>query len=161
MPTFRPLRKWHFLGALGMVALIAGGCASGGSTTTGMPITRLTGAQEVPPVGGNNSGSSDIVITLTKCPSSGTSLSCPQAFGTVTITGFTGTVAHIHRGKAGTNGPVIVTLIKTGENTWAVPDRTFISDSDFGAYNDNELYVNVHSANNPNGEVRGQLRPTP
>ena len=53
------------------------------------------------------------------------------------------------------------TLIKTGENSFAVPDRAFISDSDFGAYNDNELYVNVHSANNPNGEVRGQLRPTP
>jgi hypothetical protein len=54
-----------------------------------------------------------------------------------------------------------VTLTKTGENSFAVPDRAFISDSDFGAYNDNELYVNVHSANNPNGEVRGQLRPTP
>jgi len=161
MPTLRPSGKWRLLGALGMAVLIAGGCASGASTTTGMPTTRLVGGQEVPPVGGNNSGSTDIVITLTKCPSSATSLSCPQAFGTVTVTGFTPTAAHIHRGKAGANGPVIVTLTKTGENTFAVPDRTFISDSDYGAYNDNELYVNVHSANNQNGEVRGQLRPTP
>jgi len=161
MSTLRPIGKWHLLGVLGIVALIAGGCASGASTTHGMPITRLTGGQEVPPVGGNNTGSTDIVITLTKCPPSGTSLSCPQAFGTVTITGFTATAAHIHRGKAGANGPVILPLTKTGENSFAVPDRAFISDSDFGAYNDNELYVNVHSANNPNGEVRGQLRPTP
>jgi CHRD domain-containing protein len=123
MPTLRPIGKWHLLGVLGMVALIAGGCASGMSTTHGMPITRLTGGQEVPPVGG--------------------------------------TAAHIHRGKAGSNGPVILPLTKTGENSFAVPDRAFVSDSDFGAYNDNELYVNVHSANNPNGEVRGQLRPTP
>ena len=112
-------------------------------------------------MGGNLSGTTDIVIYTTKCPASTTGLSCPQAYGTVTVTGFTPTAAHIHRGVAGANGPVIVTLTKTGENTFAVPDRTFISDSDFGAYNANELYVNVHSANNPNGEVRGQLRPTP
>jgi hypothetical protein len=131
------------------------------STTHGMPITRLTGGQEIPPVGGNNTGSTDIVITLTKCPVSTTSNPCPQAFGTVTVTGFTATAAHIHRGKTGANGPVVLTLTKTGENSFAVPDRAFISDSDLGAYNDNELYVNVHSASNPNGEVRGQLRPTP
>jgi CHRD domain len=35
----------------------------------------------------------------------------------------------------------------------------YISDSDYGAYQDGELYVNVHSANNPNGEIRGQLVP--
>jgi len=112
-------------------------------------------------VGGNLSGSTDIVIYQTKCPTSTGSLSCPQAFGTVTVTGFTPTAAHIHRGKAGANGPVILTLTKTGENTFAVPDRTFVSESDLLAYNDNELYVNVHSEKNPNGEVRGQLRPTP
>src|SRR5215470_7176805 len=159
MPTLRPSRTWRLLGVLGMAALIAGGCATGPSTTHGMPITRLTGAQEVPPVGGNLSGSTDIVITPTKCPASTTSLSCPQAFGTVT--GFTPTAAHIHRGVAGANGPVVITLTKTGENTFAVPGRTFVSDSDLLAYNSNELYVNVHSDKNPNGEVRGQLRPTP
>jgi len=161
MPTLRASKKWRLLGALGMAVLIAGGCAGRASTTTGMPVTRLTGAQEVPPVGGNLSGSSDIAITLTKCPSSTTSLSCPQAFGTVTVDGFTPTAAHIHRGKAGANGPVVITLVKTGPNTFAVPDRTFVTDSDLLAYNDNELYVNVHSEKNPNGEVRGQLRPTP
>ena len=161
MPTFRPGKKWHLLGILGLAALIAGGCASGPSTTHGMPITRLTGGQEVPPVGGNLSGSTDIVIYLTKCPTSTGSTACPQAFGTVTVTGFTPTAAHIHRGVAGANGPVVLTLTKTGENTFAVPDRTFVSDSDLLAYNSNELYVNVHSEKNPNGEVRGQLRPTP
>jgi len=126
-----------------------------------MPITRLTGAQEVPPVGGNLSGTTDIVIYQTKCPTSTGSLACPQAIGTVTVDGFTPTAAHVHRGKAGANGPVVITLTKTGPNTFAVPDRTFVADADLLAYNDNELYVNVHSEKNPNGEVRGQLRPTP
>jgi|SRR5215475_147689 len=162
MPALRPIGKWHLLGALGMVVLIVGGCAKGPSTTHGMPITRLTGGQEVPPVGGNNTGSSDIVITLTRCPGAAVGGAyCPQAYGTVTVTGFTPTVAHIHRGKTGANGPVIMTLVKTGENSFTVPQTAYVSDSDYAAFNDNELYVNVHSANNPNGEVRGQLRPTP
>jgi hypothetical protein len=142
---------------IGMAAILAAGCA--GMPPSGKAPVKLAGGQEVPPVGGNSSGSSDITITLTKCAASTTSLSCPQAFGTVTTSGFVGTAAHIHRGKAGQNGPVIIPLVKTGENSWAVPDRTFVSDSDFGGYQDGELYVNVHSANNPNGEVRGQLVP--
>jgi hypothetical protein len=160
MPSLPSMAKWSTLAALGLAAVVAAGCA-GMDSRAGTPVTRLTGGQEIPPVGGNNAGTTDIIIYPTKCPTSTGSLPCPQAFGTVTITGFTGTAAHIHRAKAGQNGPVIVTLTKTGENTWAVPDRTFISESDYGAYLDNELYVNVHSANNPNGEVRGQLRPTP
>src|SRR5262245_13721623 len=162
MPILRPIGKWRLLGAVGIIVLIVGGCARGATTTQGTPITRLTGGQEIPPVGGNNTGTTDIVITLTRCPSATAGGAyCPQAFGTVTVTGFTPTMAHIHRGKAGSNGPVVVTLTKTGENSFAVPQSMYVSESDFGAYNDNELYVNVHSANNPNGEVRGQLRPTP
>ena len=162
MPALLPIGKWHLLAAFGMAVLIAGGCAKGMSTTHGMPITTLTGGQEVPPVGGNNTGTSDIVITLTRCPSATVGGAyCPQAYGTVTVTGFTPTVAHIHRGKTGANGPVIMTLVKTGENSFTVPQTAYVSDSDYAAFNDNELYVNVHSANNPNGEVRGQLRPTP
>lgn len=145
--------------AIGLAALVAG-CAGGAPTgSSGKALVKLTGGQEVPPVGGNASGSTDIWVFLTKCAASTTSNPCPQAFGTVTTSGFVATAAHIHRGKPGQNGPVILPLVKTGENTWAVPDRAFLSDSDYGGYNDGELYVNVHSANNPNGEVRGQLVP--
>ena len=162
MPTLRAGKKWRLLGVLGMAVLIAGGCAAGTSTTTGQPVTRLTGQQEVPPVGGNLSGTSDVVITLTRCPTAAAGGGyCPQAFGTITVSGFTPTAAHIHRGKAGANGPVVLPLTKTGENTFAVPPSTYVTDADYGAYNDNELYLNVHSDKNPNGEVRGQLRPTP
>src|SRR5262249_30834930 len=162
MPTLRAGKKWRLLGVLGMAVLIAGGCAAGTSTTSGQPVTRLTGQQEVPPVGGNLSGSTDVHLTLTRCPTAAAGGGyCPQAFGTVTVDGFTPTAAHIHRGKAGANGPVGVTLTKTRPHPLHGPARTFVSDADYGAYNDNELYVNVHSEKNPNGEVRGQLRPTP
>jgi hypothetical protein len=158
MKTLQQIAKLSLWAGLGMVAILAAGCAGGGMAAAKAPI-RLTGAQEVPPVGGNASGTSDITIFLSKCPSAASSLSCPEAFGTVTTSGFVGTAAEIHRGKPGQNGPVILPLTKTGEGTWAVPDRAFISDSDFGGYQDGELYVNVHSANNPHGEVRGQLVP--
>jgi hypothetical protein len=157
----KPLREvtakslWVALGLAVMIA--AAGCA--GMPATGKAPVRLTGGAEVPPVGGSSSGSAEIIAFPTKCLSSAAGTGCPQIHGTVTTSGFVGTAAHIHRGKPGQNGPVIITLIKTGENSWAVPDRTFLSDSDFGGYNDGELYVNVHSANNPNGEVRGQLVP--
>ena len=158
MKTPRRLGKRSLWVSVVVGAIFVAGCA--GMKGSGMltPV-KLTGGQEVPPLGGNASGTADIRIYPTKCASSATSNSCPQAFGTVTTAGFVGTAAHIHRGKAGANGPVILPLAKTGDNSWAVPDRAFISDSDFGAYQDGELYVNVHSANNPNGEVRGQLVP--
>jgi CHRD domain len=146
---------WVVMGLAVMV--VAAGCA--GMPATGKAPARLTGAQEVPPVGGNASGSTDIYAFPTKCTASTTSNSCIQIYGTVQTSGVAGTAAHIHRGKPGQNGPVIIPLVKTGENSWAVPDRTFLSDSDFGGYNDGELYVNVHSAENPNGAIRGQLVP--
>lgn len=157
----KPLREvttkslWVALGLVTMVA--AAGCAMS-PNRAGLTPVRLTGAQEVPPVGGNASGTTDIRIALAQCRG-GSSGRCPQAHGTVTTTGFVATAAHIHRAKAGANGPVILTLVKTGENTWSVPDGAYVSESDLLAYNNDELYVNVHSANNPNGEVRGQLVP--
>ena len=70
----------------------------------------LTGAQEVPPVNTRASGVSSIVNA---------------------------TAAHIHMAPAGQNGPVIIPLNKTGDNS----------------------YVYVHSAANPGGEIRLQLKP--
>ena len=159
MKTLRQLAQRSLFTGLGVVALLVAGCATGPTGGGGKAPIKLTGGQEVPPVGGNASGSSDVSILLTKCLTATSGLWCAQAYGTVTTTGFVATAAHIHRGKAGQNGPVILPLVKTGENTWGVPDRAPISDSDYGGYQDGELYVNVHSANNPNGEVRGQLVP--
>ena len=77
--------------------------------------------------------------------------------GNVTTTGIAATMAHIHIGKAGTNGPVVITLTKMGDNGWMVPEGSKLSDAQYQAYKAGELYVNVHSAEHKPGEIRGQI----
>ena len=109
--------------------------------------TTLSGSQEVPPVNTQASGVSTIEVIGDK-----------TVIGNVQTTGMTGTVAHIHIGASGQNGPVIIPLVKSGENTWAVPGNTVLSSAQFDAFRAGNLYVNVHSAANPGGEIRAQLK---
>jgi hypothetical protein len=136
------------------VALLAAGCA-----TTPKNTVVLSGANEVPPVTTNASGTSDLAITMSRCPSSASNYNCPTVSGTVVTTGVVGTAAHIHSGVAGQNGPVVVPLVKQSDNVWAVPMATTVNDDMYRAFWAGGLYVNVHSAANPGGEIRAQLRP--
>ncbi len=147
----RPL--WVGLGA---AALLVAGCAGmeGGKATV-----QLSGSQEVPPVTTSASGTADILISPSKCAAASTGLWCSAVSGTVTTSGVASTAAHIHQGKAGQNGPPIITLSKRDDNTWMVPASTYLTDAQYIAYVDGDLYVNVHSAANPGGQVRGQLKP--
>lgn len=64
--------------------------------------------------------------------------------------------AHLHRGKAGVAGPVVVALCgpcRNGQNGRKVVDEHVVSGFPSGRY-----YVNVHTAKNPAGEIRGQLK---
>jgi len=77
----------------------------------------------------------------------------------ITVTGMTPTAAHIHMAAAGANGPVIVPFTKTGDNTFEAPAGAKMTAEQFAAYKAGNTYVNVHSAANPGGEVRAQLKP--
>jgi predicted small secreted protein len=115
----------------------------GGSKVT------LSGTQEVPPVKTSASGSGTITVGSDKSVS-----------GSVTTSGVNGTAAHIHTGAAGQNGPVAVPLTKGADgNTWSVPGGAKLTDAQYDAYKAGNLYVNVHSAANKGGEIRGQLKP--
>jgi len=75
----------------------------------------------------------------------------------LTFTRLTGsaTAAHIHGGKRGVAGPVIVPLCgpcKSGQT-----GTTKISKAVVSALEKNGAYVNVHTAKNPGGEIRGQV----
>ncbi len=120
------------------------GCAgmSGGSSLN------LNGANEVPPVSTAASGTGSITV--------GDDMSVS---GKVSTTGLSGTVAHIHTGAAGANGPVIIPLTKSGDSDWVVPAGAKLNDAQMAAYKAGGLYVNVHTAVNKGGEIRDQIRP--
>lgn len=109
----------------------------------------LSGDVEVPPVATMATGSGSVIINPDMTVSGG-----------ITTKGIVATAAHIHVGKTGTNGPICIGLSKAGENAWRVPDGAKLDASQFSAYKDGALYVNVHSVNNKGGEIRGQLMPT-
>jgi CHRD domain-containing protein len=75
----------------------------------------------------------------------------------LTFSGLTGqaTAAHIHMGAVGKAGNVVVPLCapcKSGAHGTAT-----ISASVKKALATHHAYVNVHTAKNPNGEIRGQV----
>lgn len=106
----------------------------------------LSGDQEVPPVTTAAKGSGTITINDDM-----------TVRGSVATTGVEGTMAHIHQGAAGKNGPPIITLTKSGDN-WMVPADAKLNDAQYKAFKAGELYVNVHSAAHKGGEIRGQLK---
>jgi hypothetical protein len=119
-----------------------------GTASTGMGSMTLTGAQEVPPNTSTATGKSMVRI--------GADMSVT---GSVEVMGMTPTAAHIHEAMQGANGPVIVPFTRTGPNTFAPPAGAKLTDAQFASYKAGKLYVNVHSAQFPGGEIRLQLMP--
>jgi CHRD domain-containing protein len=107
----------------------------------------LAGDQEVPPVTTQAKGSGTVMIGDDGAVS-----------GTITTTGVTGTAAHIHQAAAGKNGPVIVPMTKSGDNGWTFAPGAKLTPDQMNAFKAGDLYINVHSAANPGGEIRGQLK---
>jgi len=69
-------------------------------------------------------------------------------------------VAHIHRGVAGVNGPIVVNLIVPGGGNPGASSGCVTVGADLLANirtNPGLFYVNVHTAAFPGGAVRGQL----
>ena len=108
----------------------------------------LSGAQEVPAVKTSASGNGTITVNADMTVS-----------GSITTAEIVGTAAHIHSAAAGKNGPVAVALTKSGNNGWSVPAGAKLTADQYKAYKAGDLYINVHSAENKGGEIRGQLKP--
>jgi hypothetical protein len=113
-----------------------------------MAATKLTAKEEVPKQVVKNSkakGSFTIDITGTK------------ATFDLKFSGLTGpaTAAHIHLGGMGKAGNVVVPLC--GPCKSPVMAKVTFPASLLKDLKTHKLYVNVHTAKNPNGEIRGQL----
>jgi len=139
-----------------LVALLAAGAvcalALAALSTAAAPATvwetTLTPKAEVPPqVVKNTKASGTFKGTL-----KGSTLTW-----TLTFTGLTGpaTAAHIHMGAATASGNVVVPLCAPCKSP--VKGTAKISGSLKSAFAKHDLYVNVHTTKNPNGEIRGQL----
>jgi hypothetical protein len=134
---------------LALSALLAGAVVLGsGCSTMGHDKPTLSGAQEVPPNTSSATGHSTIWVGADK-----------SVGGGVRIAGMVATAAHIHEAPAGVNGPVIVPLTKISDTEFAVPVGASLTDAQYASFMAGKLYVNVHSAAYPGGEIRTQLMP--
>lgn len=109
----------------------------------------LSGANEVPPSGSAATGNTFVTVNAaTGVVTWNTVSSIAQA---------SATGHHIHRGAAGTNGPVVVNFnsIYTGTTN---PGTTLATEI---VGNPTNFYVNLHTAAFPGGEIRAQLVAVP
>jgi hypothetical protein len=112
-----------------------------------MPIElSLDGAAQVPPVSTSATGSGQVTLQDDRLLK-----------GSVDVSGIEPTMAHIHEAATGENGPPIITLVKDDDNTFSVPQGTKLTEAQYKSFLAGKLYVNVHSAEHPDGELRAQL----
>jgi hypothetical protein len=111
----------------------------------------LSGTNGVPPVSTSATGA--CILRLT---------SDNVLYSNVTVNGLEPTdmlsVAHIHRGGAGTNGDVRVSLCASAGDFGLVKVSTPLSDSVVNMVLNASMYVNVHSVQYASGLMRGQIR---
>jgi len=108
---------------------------------------RLTGDDEVPPIRSEGTGTGTVAVARDR-----------SVTATVSTTGILGTEAHIHEGARGSNGPAIIALTRSGD-AFVAPRDARLSEEQLANFMAGNLYINVHTAANPLGEIRGQVTP--
>ena len=148
----RPLLR-VLLASLGAATLAIAGC--GGGDGTGIPTVKTTLSVKL-------SGDQENPRTTTGAIGTGTlTLTMPDSTinGSITLDGVTASAAHIHQGAVGSNGPIIVPMTETapGSGVWTFPANTVLTEAQVSALTAGGLYFNAHSADNPGGDLRGQI----
>jgi len=141
------------------VMVVAGliGAVGAGALALAAPVSfkvALSGAQQVPPIQSPGSGSAD----LSYDPST------RVVTWSVTYSGLSSpvTMAHFHSGDAGANGPVAVWLSKQGGGAPAqspITGQATLTPEQAEQFTAGKMYVNVHTQEHPQGEIRGQVVP--
>jgi hypothetical protein len=144
---FRPTRNTVASLTVGVVLIALAACSSMMPGSSNDKVA-LTGANEVPAVTTTAAGTGTVTIAADG-----------SVTATITVTGMAPTMGHIHQGAVGVNGPVIVPFTQNG-NTFTSPPGAKLNEAQLAAYRAGNLYVNVHSAAHPAGEIRAQLKPS-
>ena len=128
------------------IALVSAASASGALQKGGNSLhATLTGKSEVPKGDPDGRGTAEVKIN-------GTSVCWEIKTSKVAKL----VAAHIHKGRAGVAGPIVVPFGKTFKSKGCVtaPAATAAAIKN----NPSAYYVNVHNAKYPGGALRGQLR---
>jgi hypothetical protein len=117
-------------------------------------VANLEGAQENPPVTTSGRGTGVFALGAT------------GLHYTILVNGLSGTIsaAHFHNAATGTNGGVVRALTFANNTTsgeWKPSDTQALTPALLTALISGNLYVNVHTAQNPGGEIRGQVTAFP
>ncbi len=118
-----------------------------GSTSLSF-TSALNGAKEVPLVVSSATGTGSFTLT---------SAGLQYDLTLRSISGSTITGAHFHRGTVGVNGPVLEPITFNQTTLRASGTWTDLTSEERSLLLDGDVYVNVHTVANPNGEIRGQL----
>jgi Cu/Zn superoxide dismutase len=136
--------------AASLVAVVLAGCGQmRPSRKIDIYDTPLSGAQEVPPVATSATGTAEVSLN------NNTNLLTWK----VTYNGLTSApmAGHIHGPAApGQNAGVVVPFASVGAQP--VTGQATVTPQQVADLAGGRWYVNIHSANFPNGEIRGQLR---
>ena len=137
-------------GTLVVAAMTLAGCGWWSSMTgdTVSMKNSLTGAQEVPAVATGGSGT--VETTFDK--------STNVLTWSVAYSGLSGpvTAGHVHGpAAAGANAGVLIPF--TGDLSSPIKGKATLTAGQVADLTAGRLYVNLHTAKNPGGEIRGQL----
>jgi hypothetical protein len=141
---------------LALAAVLALPMAAHAQTTF---VSFLNGAQEVPPRATPAFGNGTVILNAAKT----------QISVTLSFQGLTAplTVAHIHQGAVGVNGPVVIDIasaftLTNGGTAGTMTNVIFaITAPQVTALEAGLLYFNIHTSTFPGGEIRGQINVVP
>ncbi|MGH7097025.1 MAG: CHRD domain-containing protein [Stellaceae bacterium] len=136
-----------------LFGLLVLACTSGIASAQMVTYTaKLSGAAEVPAVTTNGHGTATMKLnTATR------HLSWIVRYAGLSVPG-PAAAAHIH-GPAGPDANAPVMLPFTGNLTSPIQGSATLSATQMSALERGKTYVNIHTAKNPAGEIRGQLEP--
>jgi hypothetical protein len=146
---------------LGIAAVIVlQGCATSVPTAPEISVA-LSGSREVPPNASTAAGVASFWVHTDRTLN-----------GIAETSGMDATAANLYLGGPEESGPLVLYLVRAGSDgpfatenapisgaSWSIPRSARLSEEEYRAYLAGRIYLNVHSARYPEGEIRGQLRP--
>ena len=147
----------------GLVALALAACSGGGDNNNNQPVNNPPPAPPPPntvdvgvtlsaaevPGGSGETGSASADFTI--------NLDDEIISGTVTLAGVTADGVTLCIGFAGENGMELLALVEASATQWDLPASAAFTAADLAALEAGQLYVQVTTAAEPDGALRGQL----